>query len=99
MTAFYICAILVAPMLFMGMIPSARAEDVQQPLTDEAIGPGAYTYPPHPHATLFSSSDVCQKPSDWETCHKDENIVCGYGMGEYDLQKDGPGASGAQDDI
>ncbi|KAK0284191.1 ATPase with role in protein import into the ER [Friedmanniomyces endolithicus] len=38
MTAFYICAILMAPMLFMGMIPSARAQDnVQEPITDSSI--------------------------------------------------------------
>lgn len=27
MTAFYICAILLAPMLFMGMIPAAHAQE------------------------------------------------------------------------
>ncbi|KAF2207915.1 hypothetical protein CERZMDRAFT_114886 [Cercospora zeae-maydis SCOH1-5] len=30
MTAFYICAILLAPMLFMGMIPSAHAQDAEK---------------------------------------------------------------------
>jgi len=34
MTAFYIGAILFAPMLFMGMIPSASAQDTEKPLTD-----------------------------------------------------------------
>ncbi|KAK5162884.1 ATPase with role in protein import into the ER [Saxophila tyrrhenica] len=38
MTAFYICAILVAPMLFMGMIPSAHAaENVQEPIKDNQV--------------------------------------------------------------
>ncbi|EMF17790.1 Hsp70 chaperone BiP/Kar2 [Sphaerulina musiva SO2202] len=30
MTAFYICAIFLAPMLFMGMIPSAHAQDTEK---------------------------------------------------------------------
>nr|POE49189.1 78 kda glucose-regulated protein like [Quercus suber] len=36
MTAFYICAILLAPMLFMGMIPSAHAQDTE-PTKDNAV--------------------------------------------------------------
>lgn len=42
MTAFYICAILLAPMVFMGMIPSAHAdENVQDPSKDSSVsGPG-----------------------------------------------------------
>ena len=80
MTAFYICAILLAPMLFMGMIPSAHAEDVQEPLNDSGVtGPGAYTYPPYPHATP-PSFEVCDKPSDWQQCPKDENIICGNAL-------------------
>ena len=44
MTAFYICAILLAPMLFMGMIPTAAADDVQEPIKDNGVtGPGMYT--------------------------------------------------------
>ncbi|GIZ39863.1 hypothetical protein CKM354_000323000 [Cercospora kikuchii] len=35
MTAFYICAILLAPMLFMGMIPSAHAQDAEK--TDTSV--------------------------------------------------------------
>lgn len=57
MTAFYICAVLLAPMLFMGMIPSAHAEDVQEPLSDSGVtGPGAYTYPIYFHAPLVPCS-------------------------------------------
>merc|ERR1711977_793006 len=38
MTAFYICAILLAPMVFMGMIPSAHAdENVQDPSKDSSV--------------------------------------------------------------
>lgn len=38
MTAFYICAILLAPMLFMGMIPTASAEEnVQEPIKDNSV--------------------------------------------------------------
>jgi hypothetical protein len=41
MTAFYICAILFAPMLFMGMIPTAAAD--QEPLKDTSVtGPGMH---------------------------------------------------------
>lgn len=36
MTAFYICAILLAPMLFMGMIPAAQAQEKDTSVT----GPG-----------------------------------------------------------
>lgn len=39
MTAFYICAILLAPMLFMGMIPSAHAQDTE-PKDTGVSGPG-----------------------------------------------------------
>lgn len=39
MTAFYICAILLAPMLFMGMIPSAHAQDTEKADTG-VTGPG-----------------------------------------------------------
>jgi len=43
MTAFYICAILFAPMLFMGMLPSAQAEGTQEPIKDNSVsGPGEY---------------------------------------------------------
>ena len=43
MTAFYICAVLLAPMLFMGMIPTAAADDVQEPIKDNGVtGPGVY---------------------------------------------------------
>lgn len=42
MTAFYICAILLAPMLFMGTIPSAHAQDTE-PAKDTSIsGPGTF---------------------------------------------------------
>ena len=94
MTAFYICAILLAPMLFMGMIPSAHAEDVQEPMNDSSVtGPGAYTYPPYPHATP-PSFEVCDKPSDWEECHKDENIICGNFFDQEDNAMNGqPSAS------
>nr|POF08214.1 78 kda glucose-regulated protein like [Quercus suber] len=45
MTAFYICAILLAPMLFMGMIPSAKAQDAE-PAKDAAVsGPGELSPP------------------------------------------------------
>ncbi|KAI7359923.1 78 kDa glucose-regulated, partial [Hortaea werneckii] len=38
MTAFYICAILLAPMVFMGIIPSAHAEEnVQDPSKDTSV--------------------------------------------------------------
>jgi len=37
MTAFYICAILFAPMLFMGMLPSAQAEGTQEPIKDNSV--------------------------------------------------------------
>ena len=41
MTAFYICAMLVAPMLFMSMIPSAAAEADTK--SDNSItGPGEH---------------------------------------------------------
>lgn len=41
MALFYVCALLMAPMLFMGMIGSARAEDVQEPIKDTSVtGPG-----------------------------------------------------------
>ena len=42
MTAFYICAMLIAPMLFMGMIPSAAAEEkVADTKNDNSVsGPG-----------------------------------------------------------
>ena len=41
MTAFYICAILLAPMLFMGMIPSASAQEAtQEKMKSEITGPG-----------------------------------------------------------
>lgn len=43
MTAFYICAILLAPMLFMGMIPTASAQDSDA--SKEVTGPGMYTTP------------------------------------------------------
>lgn len=34
----------MAPMLFLGMIPTARADDVQEPIKDNAvIGPGMYS--------------------------------------------------------
>lgn len=39
MTAFYICAIFLAPMLFMGMIPSAHAQDTEKADTGVS-GPG-----------------------------------------------------------
>lgn len=47
MTAFYICAILLAPMVFMGMIPSAHAdENVQDPSKDSSVsGPGKIPFP------------------------------------------------------
>jgi len=46
MTAFYICAILFAPMLFMGMIPSAHAQDnVQEPIKDNSVsGPSKWCF-------------------------------------------------------
>jgi len=42
MTALYVCAILFAPMLLMGMIPKAAAEEnVQEPINDSSnSGPG-----------------------------------------------------------
>lgn len=39
MTMFYICAILLAPMLFMGMIPSASAQDTPEE-ANGVTGPG-----------------------------------------------------------
>ncbi|WPH02512.1 Hypothetical protein R9X50_00537700 [Acrodontium crateriforme] len=39
MTAFYICAVLIMPMVFLGMIPSARAEDVAEPKENGITGP------------------------------------------------------------
>ena len=44
MTAFYICAMLIAPMLFMGMIPSAAAEEkVADTKNDNSVsGPGKH---------------------------------------------------------
>jgi heat shock protein 5 len=38
MTALYVCAVLIAPMLFMGLIPSARA-DAAESKTDGVSGP------------------------------------------------------------
>lgn len=45
MALFYVCALLMAPMLFMGMIGSARAEEnVQEPIKDTSVtGPGKST--------------------------------------------------------
>ena len=44
MALFYVCALLMAPMLFMGMIGSARADDAQEPIKDTSItGPGKST--------------------------------------------------------
>lgn len=41
LTALYVCAVLIAPMLFMGMIPSARAqEDSTEATKDGVSGPG-----------------------------------------------------------
>ncbi|KXL43049.1 hypothetical protein M433DRAFT_70795 [Acidomyces richmondensis BFW] len=37
MTAFYICAVLFAPMLFMSMLPSAQAEVTQEPIKDNSV--------------------------------------------------------------
>lgn len=47
MTAFYICTILFAPMLFMGMIPSAHAQDAEPAVKDSSIitGPGKQPRP------------------------------------------------------
>lgn len=43
MTAFYICSILLLPMLFMGMIPSARAQDAAtEKVKNEVTGPGKH---------------------------------------------------------
>lgn len=42
MTAFYICAVLIMPMVFLGMIPSARAEDVAEPKENGITGPGEW---------------------------------------------------------
>jgi len=73
MTAFYICAILMAPMLFMGMIGTASAEEsTQEPLKDSAVlRPGAYTYPPHssfaPEATV-ASVELDDGPPDYPLC-------------------------------
>ncbi|SMR42348.1 unnamed protein product [Zymoseptoria tritici ST99CH_1A5] len=39
MTALYMCAILLAPMLFMGMIPSARAQDTEAAKDTGVTGP------------------------------------------------------------
>jgi hypothetical protein len=39
MTAFYMCAVLLAPMLFMGMLPSAHAQDTEKADTG-VTGPG-----------------------------------------------------------
>jgi hypothetical protein len=55
MTAFYICGILLLPMLFMGAIPTASAEeDVQEPIKENAVtGPGKY------NASLKFDDFVC----------------------------------------
>jgi heat shock protein 5 len=42
MTAFYMCAVLLAPMLFMGMIPSARAQDTEAAKDNTITGPGKH---------------------------------------------------------
>ena len=85
MTAFYICAILLAPMLFMGMIPSAHAQDTEK--TDTGItGPGKSTHSvqlsPDTAASLEapSSTGSASWPSGPE-------IICGgpYAYGLTDL--------------
>ena len=40
MTAFYICAVLFMPMLFMGMLPSANAQDADTKADTGIQGPG-----------------------------------------------------------
>lgn len=44
MTALYVCAVLIAPMLFMGMIPSARAQDAAESKADGVSGPGMSSF-------------------------------------------------------
>ena len=88
MTAFYICAILFAPMLFMGMIPSASAQEQEPMKADDVSGPGAYTYPPH-HQLGPQPSAVCEKPVDGATCPRDEWIICGNAVDSEDVE--GPG--------
>lgn len=86
------CAILLAPMLFMGMIPAARAEDVQDPIKENAVtGPGAYTYLPHSSRSPLAYEEPLGYGNMFPV---GENIICGNMLEHVDYVK-GPGGSWA----
>ena len=78
-------------MLFMGMIPTAAAQDAApEKAKNEVTGPGAYTYPPHEQ--MGQRPPVCIKPWDHGQCALFDNVICGNALFD-DPPVHGPGRS------